>query len=52
VVLGAALIVVVLVLVIPIAVFLSGGVAAGLLGHFLKDEADGHGDEVWRELNY
>ena len=50
--LGAAIIVVVLVLVIPVAVFVSGGVAAGLLGFFLKDEAEAKGDETWRELNY
>jgi hypothetical protein len=51
-VLGAAVIVVVLVLVIPVAVFVSGGVASGLLGFFLKDEADAKGDETWRELNH
>ncbi|HWJ96948.1 MAG TPA: hypothetical protein VNQ33_02245 [Acidimicrobiales bacterium] len=37
---GPAVIVIVLVAAIPIAVVMSGGVASGLLGYFLKEEAE------------
>jgi hypothetical protein len=50
VVLGAVVIVVILVL-FPVAVFVSGGIASGILGFFLKEEAEAKGDPVWRELN-
>ena len=49
---GVVIIVVVLVVVFPIAVIMSGGIAAAILGWFLKEDADATGDEVWRELNY
>ena len=38
--LGAVLIVVVLVVVIPVGVLISGGVAAALLGWSLKEDAE------------
>ena len=46
--LGALIIVVVLVVAIPVGVFVSGAIAAGLLGHFLKDtvERDHEGSEL------
>jgi hypothetical protein len=44
--------VVVLVVVIPVGVLVTGAVVAGFLGHLNKVEADDHGDDVWRELNY
>jgi hypothetical protein len=37
---GPVIIIAVLVLAIPIAVLMSGGVASGLLGYFLKEEAE------------
>lgn len=37
---GAVIILIVLVAAIPIAVLMSGGIASGLLGHFLKEEAE------------
>ena len=37
---GVILIVAVLVVVIPVSVLMSGGVASALLGYFLKDEAE------------
>ena len=37
---GPAIIIVVLLAAIPIAVLMSGGVASGLLGYFLKEEAE------------
>lgn len=37
---GPLIIVIVLVAAIPIGVLMSGGVASGLLGYFLKDEAE------------
>ena len=49
---GVVIIVVVLVVVFPIAVIMSGGIAAAILGWFLKEDVDATGDEVWRELNY
>ena len=38
--LGAIILTVVIVFVLPSAVLMSGGVAAAVLGHFLKSEAD------------
>ena len=38
--LGAAIIVIVLVIVIPVGVLLSGAVASAVLGWFVRDEAD------------
>ncbi len=37
---GVILIVAVVVVAIPVGVLMSGGVAAALLGYFLKDEAE------------
>ena len=37
---GAVAIIIVLVVAIPVAVLISGGFASGLLGYFLKDEAE------------
>jgi len=39
-VLGAVILVLVIVFVLPSAVLVSGGVAAAVLGYFLKDEAE------------
>ena len=39
-VLGAAIIVVVLVIVIPVSVLMSGSIGALLIGWFLRDDAD------------
>ncbi len=39
-VLGAIILVLVIVFVLPSAVLMSGGVAAAILGYFLKDEAE------------
>jgi hypothetical protein len=47
-VLGAVIIVVVLVVAIPVGMLMSGAVAAGVLGFFLKDtvERDHEGSEL------
>lgn len=37
---GAAIIVVVLIVVIPVGVLMSGGIGAAVIGYFLKNEAD------------
>ncbi len=37
---GAAIIVFVLVIFIPVSVLMSGSIGAGLIGYFLKNEAD------------
>jgi len=37
---GPAAIIIVLVVAIPVAVLMSGGVLAGVLGFFLKDDVD------------
>lgn len=37
---GVVIIVAVLVVAIPVGVLMSGGVAAGVLGFFLKDDVD------------
>lgn len=39
-VLGAAIIVVVLVIAIPVSVLMSGSIGAGVIGWFLRDDAD------------
>jgi len=39
-VVGAVIIAIVLVIVIPVTVLMSGAVASAALGYFLKDEAD------------
>ena len=39
-VLGAAIIAVVLVIVIPVSVLMSGSIGAMIIGHFLRDDAD------------
>ena len=46
--LGVVIIVVVLVVAIPVGMLVSGGVAAGVLGFFLKDivERDHEGSEL------
>jgi hypothetical protein len=51
-VLGALIMVVVLVVVIPVGVLITGGIMAAVLGYLTKQQADVQGDEVWRELNY
>lgn len=51
-VLGAVIIVVILLVVIPVGVLMTGGVAAGLIGSFLKADADAHGEDTWKQLNY
>ena len=38
--LGAVIIVVVVVIVLPVGMLMSGGVAAGIIGHFLKEEGE------------
>jgi len=49
---GAVLIVVLLVVVMPVSIMMSGAAIAGLLGFFLKDDADRRGaDTVWKDLN-
>ena len=40
-VLGAIILVLVIVFVLPSAVLISGGIASAILGFFLKDEAEG-----------
>lgn len=50
--LGALIMVVVLVVVIPVGVLITGGIMAAVLGYLTKAEADAKGDDVWRELNY
>lgn len=50
--LGALIMVVVLVVVIPVGVLMTGAAMAALIGHLLKEDADAKGDEVWRDLNY
>ena len=37
---GAVIIAIVLVIAIPVAVLMSGGVAAAVIGHFLKEEGE------------
>ena len=50
---GAFIIVIVCVAVIPVGVLMSGGVASGLLGFFLKSEADkANADSELLETNY
>ena len=46
--LGAVIIVVVLAIVVPVAICMSGAAAAGILGFFLKDavEKDHEGSEL------
>ena len=51
VVLGGLLIAIVLVVLIPVGVLMSGAIGAGVLGWLLKDTTDKAGDAVWRELN-
>jgi hypothetical protein len=50
--LGGILIAIGLALVFPILVLISGAIASGLLGALLKQDADTHGDQVWKPLNY
>jgi hypothetical protein len=50
-VLGVVLIVVAL-LLFPIVVLISGGIASGILGWFLQQDADAKGDDLWKQLNY
>ena len=38
--LGAAIIVLVLIVVIPVGVMMSGAVGAAIIGHFVRNEAD------------
>lgn len=37
---GAVLVIIALVIVIPVSVIMSGGVLAGVISHFLRVEAD------------
>ncbi len=49
---GAVLLVVVLMVVMPVAIMMSGAAVAGVLGYLLKDDADRRGaDTVWKDLN-
>lgn len=49
---GGVLIAVVLMIVMPVGVMMSGAAVAGLLGFLLKDDADKRGaDTVWKDLN-
>jgi hypothetical protein len=49
-VIGAVIIIVVL-LVIPIAVIMTGALGAALIGHFVKDDVDaGYADSEYLEL--
>ena len=49
---GALLIVVLLVIVMPVSIMMSGAAVAGILGYVLKDDADRRGaDTVWKDLN-
>ncbi len=50
--LGAAIIVVILLVIIPVSVIMTGAVGAALIGAVLKKDADDRGDEVWKQLNY
>ena len=50
---GVIIIAVVLVVVMPVSVLMSGAVASALLGYFLKDEADtSHEGSELLETNY
>lgn len=50
---GVIIIAVVLVVVMPVSVLMSGAVASALLGYFLKDEADtSHAGSELLETNY
>lgn len=50
---GAVLIAIVCVVVIPVGVLISGGVASAILGYFLKDEAEkAHAGSELLETNY
>jgi hypothetical protein len=51
-VLGALILVAILVVIFPVVVLMSGAAASALLGWLLKEDADAHGDPVWKELNY
>jgi hypothetical protein len=49
---GAVVIVVLLVVAMPVAIMMTGAIVAGVLGFFLKDDADRRGEgTVWKELN-
>lgn len=49
---GGVLIAVVLMIVMPVGLMMSGAALAGLLGFLLKDDADKRGaDTVWKDLN-
>ncbi len=49
---GAVLLVVVLVVVMPVAIMMSGSLVAGVLGCLLKGDADRRGgDSVYKGLN-
>lgn len=37
---GTIIFVIVLVLVIPVSVMMSGGIGAAIIGHFVRDDAD------------
>jgi hypothetical protein len=50
--LGGILMAIGLAIVFPIVVLISGGIASGLLGWLLKEDADEHGEEIWKQLNY
>lgn len=51
-VLGAIILVVVLVFVLPVSFLMSGGLASALIGHFLKDDAEQrHAGSELIELN-
>ncbi len=49
---GAVILVVLLVVVFPVMIMLTGAAIAGIFGFLLKDDADRRGeDTVWKELN-
>jgi hypothetical protein len=51
-VLGAVILAIVLVVVIPVTVLMSGGVAAAVIGHFLREEGEAsHPDSELIDLN-
>lgn len=49
---GALLMVLILVVLMPSAVMMSGSLVAALMGFLLKDDAERRGaDTVWKDLN-
>jgi hypothetical protein len=51
-VIGAIILAIVIVIVIPVSVLMTGGIAAGIIGHFLKEEGEAsHPGSELLELN-